>query len=93
VCVESVTQHTEHVENTGIHRPDLVRMVVTQNPVDVSDCFSNVVAVSPIDRSEPFTSVDVVERDRPWSERNCWNRIYKADSSGGYGSTKKPTTA
>ena len=93
MCVESVTQHPEHVENTGIHRPDFVRMVVTQNPVDVSDCFSNVVAVSPIDRSEPFTSVDVVERDRPWSKRDCWNRIYKANSSGGYGSAKKPTTA
>jgi len=93
VRVESVTQHPEHVENAGIHRPDLVGMVVAQNPIDVSDCLSNVVTVSPIDGSEPFTSMDIVERDGPRSERDCWNRIYKANSSSGDGSTEKPTTA
>jgi hypothetical protein len=93
VGVEPITQHTEDVENASIHRPNLVGMVVPQDPVDVSDSLPNVVTVSPIDRSKPFTSMDVIERNRPWSERDCRNRIYKTNSSGGYGRAEKPATA
>src|SRR5262245_33783792 len=93
VSVEPVSQHSEHVENASIHRPDLVGMVVPQNPIDVSDCLANIVTVCPIDRPKPLTSMDVVERDRPPSERDCWKRIYNTNSSSGDGSTKKPTTA
>jgi hypothetical protein len=93
VGVEPITQHTEDVEDASIHRPNFVGMVVPQNPVDVSDCLPNVVTVGPIDCSKPFTSMDVVERNRPRSEWDCRNRIYKTNSSGGYGRAEKTATA
>ena len=91
--IEPVAQHSKQIENAGVHGSDLVGMVIPQNPVNVSDRFSNVVTVSPIDRPQPLTSMDVVERNRSRSERNCRDRIYETDRGGCRSRTEQPTTA
>jgi len=91
--VEPIAQHSEQIENAGIHRPDLVGMVVSQNPVDVSNRFPNVMTVSPIDRAKPFASMCIVERNRSRSERNCGNRIYETNRGSSNSRTEQPTTA
>ena len=93
VRIEPIAQHSEQVENAGIHRSDLVGMMVSQNPVDVPDCLPNVVAVRPIDRPQPLTSMDVVERNRSRSEGNGRNRIYETDRGGGRSRAEQPATA
>jgi len=93
VRIEPISQHSKQVENAGVHRSDLVGMVVPQNPVDVPDRLPNVVAVGPIDGPQPFTGMDVVERNRSRSERNCRDRIYQTNGSGGHGRTEKTAAA
>ena len=93
VRIEPIAQHSEQVENAGIHRSDLVGMMVSQNPVDVPDCLPNVVAVRPIDRPQPLTSMNVVERNRSRSERNCGYGVYQSDRSSGYRRTEQPAAA
>ena len=93
VRIEPIAQHSQQIENAGVHRPDLVGMVVPQNPVDVADCLPNVVAVRPIDRPQPLTSMNIVERNRSRSERNCRYRVYQSDRSSGYRRTEQPAAA
>jgi len=93
VRIEPITQVSEHVQNTGIHRPDLVGMVIPQDPVDVPDRLPNVVTVGPIDCPQPFTGMDVVERNRSRSERNCRNRIYETNGGGCRCRTEKVAAA
>jgi hypothetical protein len=51
------------------------------------------VTVSPIDRPQPFTGMDVVERNRSRSERNCRDRINETNGGGGHCRTKKAAAA
>jgi hypothetical protein len=48
--IESVSQHSQHIKDPGIHRSDFIRMMIPQDPVDVPHRLSNVMTVGPIDR-------------------------------------------
>jgi hypothetical protein len=88
VRIEPIAEHPKQVQNAGIHRPDLVGMVVAKDPVDVPNCFPNVMPVGPINGPQPFAGMDVVEGNRTRSEGNCGDRIYKPDGRGSNGSTE-----
>ena len=58
----------KQVENAGVHRADLVGVMIPQDPIDVLDGLTNIVAISPVDGPQPLPGMEVVQRHRPWSE-------------------------
>ncbi len=61
VGIEPVAQHPEHIENAGVHRSELVRMMIPQDPVDVPHRLPDVMTVGPVNRAQPFAGVNVVQ--------------------------------
>src|SRR5271169_5045946 len=62
--VEAIAEHPQHVKDAGIHRPDFARIVIAQDPVDVAHRLADVMAVSPVDRAQPLSSMYIVKRYR-----------------------------
>ena len=60
VGVEPLSQIPKQVEDAGIHGSDFVRVVIPQDPIDVSDGLTNVVTVGPVDGPQPLAGMDIV---------------------------------
>ena len=57
---EAVAQAAEHVQYPGVHWPNLIGMVIAQQPIDVAHHLADVVAVGPIDLAQALAGMLVV---------------------------------
>src|SRR5271169_3257039 len=91
--VEAVAEHPQDVEDAGIHWPDFARIMIAQDPVDVAHRLTDVVAVSPVDRTQPLAGMNVVERYRSRSEGHCRGRLDQTNGRNSSRGAEQPAPA
>ena len=91
--VEAIAEHPEHIEDTGVHRPDFAGIMIAQDPVDVAHRLTDVVAVRPVDRAQPLAGMDIVKRYRSRSEGHCRGGLDQAHGRNSSRGAEQPAPA